>query len=77
MHKFDILPGLILKDDLLKIKEAQTTLAQCVYQYPSGGNTINGKDYVDFQKLRDTDEVREAMEVIAAAFGLNIKFKEV
>jgi hypothetical protein len=78
MKKFDIIqPGYILKEHLNEIRKAQITLAQCIYQFPSGGKMVDGKDYVDLWHLERRDVVKDALETIAAVYNLNIEFKEV
>ena len=77
IKQFDIIaPGMILKEHLNEIREAQMILAECIYQFPTGGKMVDGKDYADLWHLHRRDEVKEALETIAAAYKLNIEFKE-
>lgn len=73
--RFDTHNGYICIDNFHMIFDAQKTLGHCIADV-SGGYIVDGKEYVPIFALEDIEDVKKALDVIASAYGMNIKFEE-
>ena len=68
--------GLLRADEFAHLVDSMETLDGCVFYPALAGRHIDGVTYkaVDYT-VCDIDRIKDALETVASAYGLNIKFE--
>lgn len=68
--------GLLRADEFAHLVDSMETLGKCVYYPATAGRRVDGVTYKAVEHIVcDIDRIKDVLETVASAYGLNIKFE--